>query len=110
MAAEKMIVINENYKPNAYRVVGDEVLKYWEANGSKGYKYVDATVVKLEQSYDSKDWDKVACVVWDEDYIIDEETNEVVPHVMFEWDWNEGQRYIRNLEICYLKDVIIPKK
>lgn len=71
-----------------YDIVADKVIEFCK----KEYPY--DCFVKFEMSYDGKEWEQVSCVVeCDNDY-----------HIIFQWDFCEGQKYIRNFKICHTSD------
>ena len=74
---------------NLYDTVADKVVEFCK----KTYPY--DCFVKFEMSYDGKEWDTVSCVVeCDIDY-----------NIIFQWDFCEGQEYIRNFKICHTNEV-----
>ena len=74
-----------------YDIVADKVIEFCK----KEYPY--DCFVKFEMSYDGKEWEQVSCVVeCDNDY-----------HIIFQWDFCEGQKYIRNFNICHTSEAEI---
>lgn len=104
---DDLIIVPESYKPNAYDIIGDFIQYFWT------YLYHDGVIVRFKQSYyeDFHDYDTETLYVEDpcDRYEDNPRLNEYVPVVVYEWDWNEGQRYIKDLEIISIENIEIPK-
>ena len=75
-----------------YDIVADKVIEYCKNT------YPANCLTKFEISYDGIEWEDIACVVeCDFDY-----------NIIFEWDFWEGEKFIRNFRICHTHDAIIP--
>ena len=68
-----------------YDIVADRVIEFCRKTW-----YYDC-LTKFEISYDGKEWDTVTCVV----------ECDVHANIIFQWDFCEGQKYIRNFRICH---------
>ena len=71
-----------------YDIVADKVIEFCRKT------YYDDCLVKFEISYDMKEWDTVTCVV----------ECDVRENIVFQWDFCEGQKYIRNFRICHTSE------
>jgi len=105
---DDLIIVPESFKPDAYDVVGDFIQYFWT------YLRHEGVIVRFKQSYyeDFHDYDTETLYVeldgydrWEDNPRLDE----YVPVVVYEWDWNEGQRYIKDLEIIGINYIEIPK-
>ena len=87
------MIINDNI----YSVVADAAEMYCEKT------YYDNCIAQFEISYDGKEWDPISTLItFDWPYMSSME-------VCFDWDWCEGQKYIRNIKICHIRDIIMPE-
>lgn len=79
---------------NPYDVLSDKVKEFFKET------YEGPCVVKFYQSYDSKEWELVTIY-------IDTDSNGMI---IFDYDFFEGQKYIRNIKICHIEDVLMPSE
>ena len=75
-----------------YDIVADKVIEFC----SKTWYY--DCLVKFDISYDEKEWESITCVV----------ECDVNNNIVFQWDFCEGQKYIRNFRICHTDEAEIP--
>lgn len=78
---------------NGYDVVSNFIKNYWEQN-----KLIDTVVVNLETSYNGKDFSPVHDVASPTYDFSD---------IEFDYDWWEGEKYIRLKGIKYLHELNI---
>lgn len=76
---------------NLYDYVADQIEFYLN------HTYYDDCVIEFEQSYDGINWTE------------EREFVELInSDIIFSRDWNEGQKYIRNLKICHFGQMLFP--
>ena len=77
-----------------YGVVAEAVYKFCDDT------YYHTCIAKFEQSSDGKEWtDETEIVYFDN-----------CTDLVFDTDWCEGQKYIRNIRICHLDEVLFPSE
>lgn len=78
---------------SGYDIVGDYIGRYWRHNGD----FVDTVVVYLEISYDGREYYPIYDVASPQNF----------DDILFDYDWWEGEKYIRLKGIKYLHELNI---
>ena len=86
------VVVIEVKAKDLYDIVAEAVYKFCDDT------YYHTCIAKFEQSYDGKDWTKEIEIIYFENGT----------DLVFDTDWNEGQKYIKDLQICHLDEVLFP--
>lgn len=86
------VLITLNDGQNGYDVVGNYIKRYW-----KHYNYEATVAIHLDVSYDGREYRSV----------YDTATPYHYDDMMFDYDWWEGEQYIRLKGIKYLQELNI---